>query len=264
MNICILSHIHRWSLSTCFTLFKVLMKVHLNRNVLTSNSLRNKFITFCLFAFQYSPSSKLCSTFVQREKSIYIKIMLGLVFRFLLLYILVIHLSFRPYIFFKRLITARVSLWSLFFIVKSVLTAVRSFLIPGFVSLNVRLNFIVRENLWPIQMCFFFYFYYEYTRLYFLCMHICVCVCEWVCVYVFVCVFVYLHTSTYIHVYSHLYTHIFMVSPSLSLCFSLSPSLSIFSHECIPIIYIYILSVAWVEFNVYENAFDSTGRYILR
>ena len=57
------------------------------------------------------------------------------------------------------------------FIDMIVLTRLYFFFIPRFVSVNVLLEFVVLENLWPLQM---FFFYLECS--------VCVCVC--VCAYV--------------------------------------------------------------------------------
>ena len=50
------------------------------------------------------------------------------------------------------------------------------FLIPGFVSLNVQLELVGRENLWPIKI-----FLYVFKKMY------CVCVCLFAYMHVHVC-----------------------------------------------------------------------------
>ena len=67
------------------------------------------------------------------------------------------------------------------FIVVIVLIGFWLFLIPGFVSVNILLEFIVRENLWLLQV-FFFYIYVSTSVLY-------------VCVWVFVSIYTYIFSG---------------------------------------------------------------------
>ena len=76
-----------------------------------------------------------------------------------------------------------VNLWVHF--VATVSIASWFFLIPRFLSVNDKLEFIVCYNFWPQQMCLWLFLFCMFTRVYFVCLYVCVSFRIHVCVYTF-------------------------------------------------------------------------------
>ena len=124
---------------------------------------------------------------------------LNLVFRFYFFHIFVLYMCFRLFGLWRLIMV-----WAFFvssFYSENFLIGVWSFLIPGFVFVNVLLELIDHENLWPLHM-FAFCFFYACTSMYFVCVYLCI------------------HSNMIMNI--HTRTHIYLQGCCFSFFFSLS------------------------------------------